>query len=173
MRGGTSAGGVYVFPAVGLSPHARGNPCGQGLSKDKAGPIPACAGEPVTLSSCPRPPRAYPRMRGGTPRPSDDQDVVPGLSPHARGNPWGIKGANKYLGPIPACAGEPFHQGSSGAIMRAYPRMRGGTGENRWEDWLRMGLSPHARGNLEVLADCVDVPGPIPACAGEPAALFS
>ncbi len=49
VRGGTAikigSGSTYV----GLSPRARGNLLGSPLQKGAAGPIPACAGEPIAL----------------------------------------------------------------------------------------------------------------------------
>ncbi len=52
--------------------------------------------------------------------------------------------------------------------MRAYPRMRGGTGKSFHGMVLSRGLSPHARGNLYTSVSKVTLKGPIPACAGEP-----
>ena len=46
MRGGTELAITVVLLAQGLSPHARGNPAGYGLTVAALGPIPACAGEP-------------------------------------------------------------------------------------------------------------------------------
>ncbi len=52
--------------------------------------------------------------------------------------------------------------------MRAYPRMRGGTGKRQWDAPPLAGLSPHARGNPFDAKHPTTCPGPIPACAGEP-----
>ncbi len=66
MRGGTKMDGAQMVDALGLSPHARGNPelTRQGFVAE--GPIPACAGEPQTFAVSRSFDRAYPRMRGGT-----------------------------------------------------------------------------------------------------------
>ena len=132
------------------------------------GPIPACAGEPFlcqrSRSCC----RAYPRMRGGTPLHQTSTVSIVGLSPHARGNHTEAACYVASVGPIPACAGEPFPRLRRPAAPWAYPRMRGGTRLPISIATSSTGLSPHARGNLLALAVGVDVLGPIPACAGEP-----
>ncbi len=45
MRGGNSRLCSELFPAWGLSPHARGKPCRSRDAQALRGPIPACAGE--------------------------------------------------------------------------------------------------------------------------------
>ena len=75
-----------------------------------------------------------------------------GLSPHARGNLDGLVLGHVGQGPIPACAGEPFGNLQRGATTRAYPRMRGGTAAFDRQPHAAEGLSPHARGNPQVLA---------------------
>ncbi len=107
-------------------------------------------------------------MRGGT-----LADVVAksrrwGLSPHARGNRVLSPPQLLQAGPIPACAGEPRVCLVRCILFRAYPRMRGGTAGHKNFGFSTKGLSPHARGNPSAprLLSCL--PGPIPACAGEP-----
>ena len=66
--GGTAS---YLCPGCayeGLSPRVRGNPRRRLLPHGKGGSIPACAGEPPTVSSRPSPCRVYPRVCGGTSR---------------------------------------------------------------------------------------------------------
>ena len=71
--------------------------------------------------------------------------------------------------PIPACAGEPQRTIRKREISAAYPRMCGGTGVTVKENPVVGGLSPHVRGNRFVIIYSGAWPGPIPACAGEPA----
>ena len=47
--------------------------------------------------------------------------------------------------------------------------MCGGTGASGQAQLGGQGLSPHVRGNLEPVGQVIALPGPIPACAGEPA----
>ncbi len=86
MRGGTTKGIKPSFWALGLSPHARGNHKQTQETRDAAGPIPACAGEPLSWALPLQPLPAYPRMRGGTLYQGIELRVFLGLSPHARGN---------------------------------------------------------------------------------------
>ncbi len=89
-------------------------------------------------------------MRGGTNIRSFFVQKLLGLSPHARGNP-----GTSYLdavkaGSIPACAGEPIDDDGISRLSWVYPRMRGGTVWALIATILRVGLSPHARGNRVV-----------------------
>ncbi len=169
MRGGTPAPGLPAGPPWGLSPHARGNPDGGGTLKAIQGPIPACAGEPLSIAVHPSIARAYPRMRGGTSYKDEMPDQALGLSPHARGNHFLPTVFAVGHGPIPACAGEPGPRCPSSPRRGAYPRMRGGTTSDPLSHLNDLGLSPHARGNQRLLCRSVCTQGPIPACAGEPA----
>ncbi len=132
------------------------------------GPIPACAGEPGWYALTRESSWAYPRMRGGTCSAGTRYLPFAGLSPHARGNLSSGKPLSHRQGPIPACAGEPPDRHCDHHSKRAYPRMRGGTGHVLITDKPGLGLSPHARGNLEEIRQRLASLGPIPACAGEP-----
>ncbi len=169
MRGGTAPFISKLLAYPGLSPHARGNHHLPGKPKAARGPIPACAGEPFRPE-----PRfgclgAYPRMRGGTDDLPAGLDYAVGLSPHARGNQFVHGGFNAAIGPIPACAGEPASFASQTGLVGAYPRMRGGTVHQSVMKLPATGLSPHARGNRLAAGGQLELVGPIPACAGEPA----
>ena len=169
MRGGTRHLAFFRDGVVGLSPHARGNRKRGDARAEHPGPIPACAGEPTVPPRPIRPPRAYPRMRGGTAVSQPAKGFVAGLSPHARGNPAKKVRPSFCRGPIPACAGEPLSPRLCKTRAWAYPRMRGGTVWDGFDASGSEGLSPHARGNLaHIFGKLVEV-GPIPACAGEPA----
>jgi len=168
MRGGTQCRAEAVAADGGLSPHARGNPLRSTCTAQKWGPIPACAGEPCKCQSLRTWARAYPRMRGGTRAKAPIKRMLLGLSPHARGNPARLTSGLFFAGPIPACAGEPCSFCEAGFSGGAYPRMRGGTKIAQCKTLPRVGLSPHARGNLGEALFHPSKQGPIPACAGEP-----
>ena len=85
-RGGTAAAlGLRPWDE-GLSPLARGNPCGLRQQAQQAGPIPARAGEPAQIDAYNVAVRAYPRSRGGTSDSPYGPECRAGLSPLARGN---------------------------------------------------------------------------------------
>ena len=64
--GGTSANLNNVIIVIGLSPRVRGNHLLYGVIRVEARSIPACAGEPVTVTSATISPPVYPRVCGGT-----------------------------------------------------------------------------------------------------------
>ena len=66
-------------------------------------------------------------MRGGTKHIKQRMVWAEGLSPHARGNQDFDFHHRTHFGPIPACAGEPVEAKRQMGLLRAYPRMRGGT----------------------------------------------
>ncbi len=168
MRGGTLGECMFFVLLQGLSPHARGNLGGRAPLRALRGPIPACAGQPLSIFPLARRPTAYPRMRGATKVRGKLKGTEKGLSPHARGNRFRImKRANPW-GPIPACAGEPSGVHTRAGGQRAYPRMRGGTDHKNGIRGDNRGLSPHARGNRSYRIHARIGSGPIPACAGEP-----
>ena len=132
------------------------------------GSIPACAGEPSRCLTSWRQPRVYPRMRGGALFLLFVLVSALGLSPHARGSPRGARHHSPHHGSIPACAGEPSLGSSCWSGWRVYPRMRGGAIAMRLARQSKGGLSPHARGSLNMDSQSVSMRGSIPACAGEP-----
>ena len=91
-----------------------------------------------------------------------------GLSPRVRGNPEGRHRIPFFVGPIPACAGQPECEGRTGPGHWAYPRVCGATTALRSDALPFLGLSPRVRGNLEGSHCGTAVLGPIPACAGQP-----
>ena len=107
-------------------------------------------------------------MRGGTVSAWNVAITGAGLSPLARGNRLLVNSALSLPGPIPACAGEPFTPIAYIGHNGAYPRLRGGTLVAALLLMCALGLSPLARGNLELAPAGVARVGPIPACAGEP-----
>ena len=94
--------------------------------------------------------------------------MVPGLSPHARGNPLCRRGRAGFQGSIPARAGQPSGPSCRGRPMAVYPRTRGAT--HRWliAAYGVEGLSPHARGNHSRRRGDRPPRRSIPARAGQP-----
>ena len=127
LRGGTPHQRALISASSGLSPLARGNPEVFGNRRNLLRPIPACAGEPRLHhpQRCGR--RAYPRLRGGTSGSDPPPPRSWGLSPLARGNLFQHELIASRCGPIPACAGEPRVIELVRMMLRAYPRLRGGT----------------------------------------------
>ena len=72
---------------MGLSPRVRGNLANGKISCAVHGPIPACAGQPLTLEEAIVLMRAYPRVCGATLRGIWHKGKLQGLSPRVRGNP--------------------------------------------------------------------------------------
>ena len=191
-------GATWATPSIsalvpGLSPRVRGNRSCAVRYPLRAGPIPACAGQPgekfatgaasrayprvcgATRCICIRCwlCRAYPRVCGATPRGTPDEVIEWGLSPRVRGNPNPKTIALGAMGPIPACAGQPECRKRATRECRAYPRVCGATSPAHSDGLEREGLSPRVRGNhkaQQLPSDCL---GPIPACAGQPAGLES
>ena len=153
----------------GLSPRVRGNRSPYGLAGGDGGSIPACAGEPTTVTLTVREFRVYPRVCGGTICGWDRKRLDPGLSPRVRGNQDGTPQRRQAEGSIPACAGEPSATTAEGSCARVYPRVCGGTRLSPTASGMRPGLSPRVRGNRLITAAHAARHGSIPACAGEPA----
>ena len=74
-----------------------------------------------------------------------------------------------HEGSIPACAGEPYTQGSAHLKKAVYPRVCGGTDPLQQIPRRVLGLSPRVRGNLSQCSFPILRFRSIPACAGEPA----
>ena len=133
-----------------------------------AGSIPACTGEPKSLTAWGTSGRVYPRVYGGTDEMLLLGAHVSGLSPRVRGNLVGQEDRAPCIRSIPACTGEP-----QAALIRlnkyeVYPRVYGGTqaaanGRNR-----EQGLSPRVRGNPIRTETSSSATRSIPACTGEP-----
>ena len=75
-------------------------------------------------------------------------------------------------GSIPACAGEPDVHGPDSGAGEVYPRVCGGTMQNRIRTEYYAGLSPRVRGNHSSITSNSSTFGSIPACAGEPARII-
>ena len=167
-RGATLMPPRRVASSPGLSPRARGNRVMSHANRLLAGPIPASAGQPCCSATRWPWSRAYPRERGATTVTSRDVQSDNGLSPRARGNRGRACRLGGGRGPIPASAGQPRRAVRLRSDWRAYPRERGATrGQQRGVRRLS-GLSPRARGNHHRSRQAEELPGPIPASAGQP-----
>ena len=91
----------------GLSPRVRGNRGGHGQPIVGLGSIPACAGEPASITRRTSRTTVYPRVCGGTTASPLPSAHWRGLSPRVRGNHSESRVCHTLLGSIPACAGEP------------------------------------------------------------------
>ena len=94
-----------------------------------------------------RPIRVYPRVCGGTPLLGSQSEMYSGLSPRVRGNRHNQVAGVGMQGSIPACAGEPAVQGEGEDGCEVYPRVCGGTPQDRALRDFSHGLSPRVRGN--------------------------
>ncbi len=106
-------------------------------------------------------------MRGGNTVQRERSPTCLGLSPHARGKPTRVMSRGKWLGSIPACAGETSLVMLMMCSFRVYPRMRGGNLVADGPLKGAVGLSLHARGKHPQPVFWQPVLGSIPACAGE------
>ena len=155
----------------GLSPRVRGIPnrkvgalCGWAGS----GSIPACAGDP-DLGACERRrDGVYPRVCGGSRRPTFRGRRLWGLSPRVRGIQGQDNGDMPNQGSIPACAGDPTHKYTIVFWRKVYPRVCGGSTPLNANTMSGLGLSPRVRGIPTGGKPKPPTAGSIPACAGDP-----
>ena len=169
--GGTDM--MVAFPPCthGLSPRLRGNPQKMYRGSLATRSIPAPAGEPNRLRSHRSTRPVYPRACGGTFWVFAGFTVQQGLSPRLRGNHPRRRPEGAPLRSIPAPAGEPNAGSAAPCGIRVYPRACGGTGQRPRTALVTVGLSPRLRGNplSRAVPDASgDIPGSIPAPAGEP-----
>ena len=155
-------------PFVGLSPRMRGNPRRRVHQVPPLGSIPAHAGEPrwrVCDGVCHG---VYPRACGGTSGWDRSWEPFTGLSPRMRGNHACGLQCPRYMGSIPAHAGEPLTWTPTSSAKGVYPRACGGTRVRFSISSSMVGLSPRMRGNPRPCGPCSSASGSIPAHAGEP-----
>ena len=168
MCGGAAAGWNGRNPPAGLSPRVRGSRPRRRSRSPRRGPIPACAGEPISAYLRAARSRAYPRVCGGAALGYPITVTEWGLSPRVRGSRR-INVFRYFIeGPIPACAGEPGGGQPRYGQQRAYPRVCGGAASVGECAGSAEGLSPRVRGSLLDKDRKIRRSGPIPACAGEP-----
>ena len=152
MGGGTKVVRDGDQSDIGLSPRGRGNPSMMPISSMTARSIPAWAGEPCS-EDCPYCLVAvYPRVGGGTVPLVRIVPAQTGLSPRGRGN---------------RCKCPSWHIPSSGLS----PRGRGNPTLDPTECWLPWVYPRVGGGTVSVTSPPHQLPGSIPAWAGEPSAL--
>ena len=166
--GGTGAEYLGDLLDRGLSPRVRGNRRLVPAGEERAGSIPAGAGEPRSRAMTASRSRVYPRGCGGTRDELGGPRRTAGLSPRVRGNRGRTSGSSARAGSIPAGAGEPTASARHGGRSRVYPRGCGGTASGSRLDVLATGLSPRVRGNLRAAMARPPSTRSIPAGAGEP-----
>ena len=154
--------------SMGLSPQVRGNRNQCLLRAERAGSIPASAGEPSEPPISKLQWGVYPRKCGGTVISLPTGGGKTGLSPQVRGNHANLTQLRDYFGSIPASAGEPWSAKTHAKRWRVYPRKCGGTRLVVVDECHTQGLSPQVRGNQPCFAQQWVVVGSIPASAGEP-----
>ena len=165
-------GAADVYGAVatqtGLSPRVRGSRDATRRGGERAGSIPACAGEPRPSAVRTRWARVYPRVCGGANVGLFIPETGDGLSPRVRGSPLSIPRSKKQARSIPACAGEPSEADSWDQARAVYPRVCGGAFLRPRCTASTTGLSPRVRGSPSMGVAAPANAGSIPACAGEP-----
>src|SRR5690554_638223 len=167
--GGTRETRRRLRASRGLSPRLRGNPLHYEIRIDAFGTIPASAGEPTDIAVLVTPVRDYPRVCGGTASTVGWDFQTGGLSPRLRGNHLTRSASLRHKRTIPASAGEPLGGGGVSHGRRDYPRVCGGTDDQRDKNIHGAGLSPRLRGNRQARVVHTRDLGTIPASAGEPA----
>ena len=172
MRGEHTPNPQSTPNSAGSSPHARGTRLRKKSPKRSGGIIPACAGNTCDFCLMLASRGDHPRMRGEHPPPVSSTTANSGSSPHARGTPSAGQLHDGELGIIPACAGNTSLPLLARLRLGDHPRMRGEHTRqvNLWQR--NMGSSPHARGTRVVCLRPHDVPGIIPACAGNTGGRF-
>ena len=93
--------------------------------------------------------------------------IVSGLSPRVRGKHVNHLVHVLLIRPIPAGAGETLRRSPPPNICWAYPRGCGGNTSIQSFGKTVVGLSPRVRGKLSADWVFFELPGPIPAGAGE------
>ena len=151
----------------GLSPRVRGKLTRPSPSGQRAGSIPACAGEALPTSKPASAGRVYPRVCGGSFAPGGRPIPPGGLSPRVRGKRLKVAAQGFFKRSIPACAGEAPQASGWSIRMGVYPRVCGGSGQQHGQRTRKGGLSPRVRGKRNADDHPPIHPGSIPACAGE------
>ena len=169
MCGGNITRPPPTFSIRGLSPRVRGKRHKAYRRSRSSRSIPACAGETRTAPRTLDPESVYPRVCGGNRLAQRTRKSVEGLSPRVRGKPIRQMQRCKFLGSIPACAGETADELHRGRVRRVYPRVCGGNASGKRGPKPSIGLSPRVRGKPGVAPAVRIAAGSIPACAGETA----
>ena len=161
---------MYAVAVVGLSPPTRGIHSVVALFPCLAGSIPAYAGDPICGWRNWGHREVYPRLRGGSSSSNSRVLALAGLSPPTRGIQALPFSSIRCGRSIPAYAGDPAQNRAPTVLGRVYPRLRGGSFARAGAILRQPGLSPPTRGIPEGKPLSIQLPGSIPAYAGDPAA---
>ncbi len=110
----------------GLSPRGRGKPIGSIQIQERAGSIPAWAGETAHALVLQPAQEVYPRVGGGNSPQDRRLQVLFGLSPRGRGKRDPTAPIREVRRSIPAWAGETPVSPRTWATSTVYPRVGGG-----------------------------------------------
>ena len=157
----------HVF-VIGLSPRVRGSPFTPRVSVIVIRSIPASAGQPRADEHYIASSRVYPRECGAAAGAFGITPSAAGLSPRVRGSPFSRRRVLRFLGSIPASAGQPFQVGNDACSTQVYPRECGAALYGGISQRTMMGLSPRVRGSLLPMLLYQDGLRSIPASAGQP-----
>ena len=152
----------------GPSPRVRGIPGQAQRLRQRAGSIPACAGNPSLSRAEPSPREVHPRVCGESVGGAAGEALEQGPSPRVRGihlRPGRQAMASRS---IPACAGNPSSWGPSRRASRVHPRVCGESCAPLRRQARVQGPSPRVRGIPRARVADEDEVGSIPACAGNP-----
>ena len=152
----------------GPSPRVRGSHPGRRRQPVGVRSIPACAGKPRSRCRPRRSGGVHPRVCGEA-RTADCKILSsPGPSPRVRGSPERRPRGGHHRGSIPACAGKPGPDCSTGDRGEVHPRVCGEAGLVEASQHLLTGPSPRVRGSHRRRRRTARGGGAIPACAGKP-----
>ena len=156
---------------LGPSPRVRGIRRWDAGGVHLAGSIPACAGNPGTISTTAHTHGVHPRVCGESVGLRGEPARDRGPSPRVRGILRLPRAGIRARGSIPACAGNPGARTLWRSPRGVHPRV---CGESRFTvaatapAW---GPSPRVRGILRPASRATPWPRSIPACAGNPSPL--
>ena len=141
-----------MLTTSGSSPLTRGTPIGSLRNKRAPRLIPACAGNTPAWSAPARTWLAHPRLRGEHLSPARSAAACAGSSPHARGTPGHVPGAQLHPGLIPAHAGEHRARSCICTIARGSSPLARGTLGTEAEPRCLVRLIPAGAGNTMAAA---------------------
>ena len=151
---------------VGSSPRARGTPVSSNLIMGSAGIIPACAGNTTESQSARLCNWDHPRVRGEHAIEKPTAKDRMGSSPRARGTLIVAGVRFRWVGIIPACAGNTHFDTTHSIVWRDHPRVRGEHMQVNAASIAAQGSSPRARGTQAAYPVASASRRIIPACAG-------
>ena len=167
-RCGADAGGLSQEPYWrGSSPQVRGRPPIMATISNRAGLIPAGAGQTGRRHECGEGLRAHPRRCGADTGSWEQADNDPGSSPQVRGRLRLDAVPQPSDGLIPAGAGQTEERCWGNCGQPAHPRRCGADGFDGCAGVAQRGSSPQVRGRRRVGRFCRRIGRLIPAGAGQ------